>query len=174
MLGDAAHGTIGTKLGHFARICGDFGKDGAIGEAAEGFPDVVQELLNASNANPIGEDNEDGGDYSFDKRKRKLVDENDDRFIDLMDSFCDKTDERLGDISKRISFEHDTSLSRKAIFEALGELGSSLDMEEMILVSHLIINNTKNMYLFFSLHVDGRKTMMHMILAGKFPNMGGE
>ncbi|KAG8390995.1 hypothetical protein BUALT_Bualt01G0142000 [Buddleja alternifolia] len=118
--------------------------------------------------------NAGGSSKSSDKRKRKVVDENEDRFIDLMASFCDKTDERLNDISRRIGFEHDASLSRKAVFEALRDLGSSLDMEGMILVSHLIVNNTKNMDLFFSLPNDGRKTMVHMILEGKFPGMGGD
>ncbi|KAG8377842.1 hypothetical protein BUALT_Bualt08G0075600 [Buddleja alternifolia] len=128
-----------------------FGKDRAMGECAEGFQDVEEEILNNGNGNPNGKDNEDGGDYvpffsntefedlqsmSFsnanvggssktsDKRKRKVVDVNDDRFIDLMSSFCDKTDERLGDISKRIGFEHDASKSRKVIFDALGDLGT--------------------------------------------------
>ncbi|KAG8363805.1 hypothetical protein BUALT_Bualt19G0060500 [Buddleja alternifolia] len=137
-----------------------FGKDSATGEGAEA-------ILKSMNAN-YG-----GSNKSLDKRKRKVVDENDDRFIDPMTSFCDKTNERLGDISRRIGFEHDASLSRKAVYEALGDLGSSLDMEGKILVSHLIVNNTKNMDLFFSLPNDGRKTMVHMILEGKFSGMGG-
>ncbi|KAG8386517.1 hypothetical protein BUALT_Bualt03G0156700 [Buddleja alternifolia] len=160
-----------------------FGKDRATGEGVESFQDVVQENVNTDQFNQSGKDNEDGGFYvpsfnnpQFDdvqsmsfsnanaggsssksggKRKRKVVDENDDRFMDLMTSFCDKTDERLNNISRRIGFEHDASLSRKAVFEALRDLGSSLDMERMILVSHLIVNNTKNMNLFFSLPNDG-------------------
>ncbi|KAG8371718.1 hypothetical protein BUALT_Bualt13G0117300 [Buddleja alternifolia] len=178
-----------------------FGKDRATGECAEGFHDVEEEILSNGNANLNGKDNEDGGDYvpffsnnefedvqsmSFlnanaagsskptDKRKRKVVDVNDDRFIDLMSSFCDKTGERLGDISKHIGFEHDASKSRKAVFDALGDLESSLDIEGMILVVHLIVNNTKNMDLFFSLPNEGRKTMVHMILEGKFPSMDGD
>ncbi|KAG8380564.1 hypothetical protein BUALT_Bualt06G0028700 [Buddleja alternifolia] len=178
-----------------------FGKDRATGEGAEDFADVVEEQVNTGHVNLGGKDNEFGGDYvpfysnpqidecqsmsffnanqggsskSSNKRKRKVVDENDDRFINLMTSFCDKTNERLGDISQRIGFEHDASASRKTVFEELGDLGSSLDMEEMILVSHLIVNNTKNMDLFFSLSKDGRVDMVHMILAGKFPGMGGD
>ncbi|KAG8370403.1 hypothetical protein BUALT_Bualt14G0113300 [Buddleja alternifolia] len=79
------------------------------------------------------------------KEREKNIDENDDRFIDLISSFCDKTDQRLDDISRRIGFEHDASSSRKAVFEAFRDLGSTLDREDMILVSHLIVNNTKNM-----------------------------
>ncbi|KAG8390739.1 hypothetical protein BUALT_Bualt01G0114900 [Buddleja alternifolia] len=177
-----------------------FGKDRATGEGAEGFADVVEEQVHRPHVNLAGKENEFGGDYepfdsnpqvdecqsmsfsnanddgsrkSSNKRKRKVVDENDDRFIDLMTSFCEKTNERLGEISRRIGFEHDASLSRKAVYEALGDLGSSLDMEGMILVSHLIVNNTKNMDLFFSLPKDGRKTMVHMILEEKFAGMGG-
>ncbi|KAG8380355.1 hypothetical protein BUALT_Bualt06G0006900 [Buddleja alternifolia] len=128
-----------------------FGKDRATGECAEGFVDVFDKVqsMSVSNANT-------SGSSKSDKRKRKMVDENDDRFIDLMSSFCDKTDNRLGDISRRIGFEHDASMSRKAVLEALGEV-SSLDMEAMIMVSHLIVNNTKNMDLFFSLSNNGRK-----------------
>ncbi|KAG8379102.1 hypothetical protein BUALT_Bualt07G0053200 [Buddleja alternifolia] len=141
-------------------------KDRATRENAEGFPDVVQQLLNENN-NVVGGnyvptfDNEQidevqsmsfsqantSGSSKNGKRKRKVVDENDDRFIDLMSLFCDKTDDKLGEIYKRIRFEHDASLSRKAVFEAIEEV-ASLDMEEMISVSHLFINNTKNMDLF--------------------------
>ncbi|KAG8377702.1 hypothetical protein BUALT_Bualt08G0060300 [Buddleja alternifolia] len=171
-----------------------FGKDRATGEGAEGFADVVQQLFNKDANLEQGKDVEDGGDYvpifnnshfdkvesmsvsnantsgssKSDKRKRKLVDENDARFIDLMSSFCDKTDNRLEDISRRIGFEHDASISRKAIFEAIGEV-TSLDMESMIMVSQLIVKNTKNMDLFFSLPNNGRKTMVKIILEGKFP-----
>ncbi|KAG8390521.1 hypothetical protein BUALT_Bualt01G0092000 [Buddleja alternifolia] len=140
-----------------------FGKDSSTGECAEGFVDVFDEVQSMfmSNANT-------SGSSKSDKRKRKVVDENDDRFIDLTSSFCEKTDNRLGDISRRIGFEHDASMSRKAVFEALGAV-SSLDIEEMIMVSQLIVNNTKNMDLFFSLPHNGRKTMVKMILEGKFP-----
>ncbi|KAG8382410.1 hypothetical protein BUALT_Bualt05G0074400 [Buddleja alternifolia] len=162
-----------------------FGKDRATSEGAKGFADVrglkILQMLFKSNNPQVDEcqsmsfsnANHGGSNKSSDKRKRKVVDENDDRFIDPMTSFCDKTNERLGDISRRIGFEHDASLSRKVVYEALGDLGSSLDMEGMILVSHLIVNNTKNMDLFFNLPIDGRKTMVHMILEGKFPGMGG-
>ncbi|KAG8367927.1 hypothetical protein BUALT_Bualt16G0123600 [Buddleja alternifolia] len=173
-------------------------KDRATGKDVEGFADVVQQLLNNNVNNEQGKENEEGGDYvpvfnnsQFDevesmsvsyantsdssksqkrKRKRKVVDENDDCFINLMSKFYDKTDDKLGDICKRIRFEHYASLSRKMVFEAIGEV-TSLDMEEMILVSHLIVNNMKNMDLFFSLPNNGRKTMVKMILKGKFPRM---
>ncbi|KAG8371377.1 hypothetical protein BUALT_Bualt13G0081500 [Buddleja alternifolia] len=181
----------GHCLGDWVEI---FGKDRATGEGAEGFADVVQQLFTKDANLEQGKDVEDGGDYVLifnnsrfdevesmsvsnantsgnsksDKRKRKLVDENDARFINLMSSFCDKTDNRLGDISRRIGFEHDASISRKAIFEAIGEV-TSLDMESMIMVSQLIVKNTKNMDLFFNLPNNGRKTMVKMILEGKFP-----
>ncbi|KAG8380409.1 hypothetical protein BUALT_Bualt06G0012400 [Buddleja alternifolia] len=144
-----------------------FGNDRATGENAERFADVVQNLLNNNGVDPVN-NNEAGGDKSNSKGKRKLVDETDDCFMNLMTAFCEKTDERLGDISKRIGFEHDASLSRKAVYKALGEV-ASLDSEDMILVSHLIVNNTKNMDLFFSLPTDGKKTMVRMIVEGKFP-----
>ncbi|KAG8382706.1 hypothetical protein BUALT_Bualt05G0105300 [Buddleja alternifolia] len=161
-------------------------KDRATGENVEGFPDVVQQILN-ENSNVVGGDyvptfdNEQidevqsmsfteantSGSSKSEKRKRKVVDENDDRFIDLMSSFCDKTDEKLGAISRRIGFEHDSSLSTKSVFEAIGQV-ASLEMEEMISLSHLVVNNTKNMDLFFSLPNSGKKTMVKMIVEGRF------
>ncbi|KAG8386823.1 hypothetical protein BUALT_Bualt03G0189000 [Buddleja alternifolia] len=100
-----------------------FGKDRATGEGVEGFADVVEEQVHNPHANLAGKENEFDGGYvlfysnpqvdeyqsmsfsnvnhggssrSLDKRKRKMVDENDDRYVDLMTSFCDKTNERQG------------------------------------------------------------------------------
>ncbi|KAG8387484.1 hypothetical protein BUALT_Bualt02G0026000 [Buddleja alternifolia] len=163
-----------------------FEKDRATGEEVEGFPDVVQQLFNNENLVDTGKGieeeadfeevqsmsfsqaNTDGSTKTNSKRKRKITDENDDGFINLMSSFCDKMDERLGDISRRIGFEHDVSLSRKVVYEAIGAV-CTLGMEDMILVSQLILNNTENMDLFFSLPNDGRVTMVNMMLEGK-PN----
>ncbi|KAG8382613.1 hypothetical protein BUALT_Bualt05G0095700 [Buddleja alternifolia] len=152
----------GFKTGDWEEI---FGNDRVTGENAEGFADVVQNLLNNNGVDPA---NNGGSSKNNSKGKRKLVDETDDCFMNLMAAFFEKNDERLGDISKRIGFEHDASLSRKAVYEALGEV-ASLDTEDMILVSHLIVNNTMNMDLFFSLPTDGKKTMVRMIVEGKFP-----
>ncbi|KAG8377628.1 hypothetical protein BUALT_Bualt08G0052800 [Buddleja alternifolia] len=72
-------------------------RDSATGNTAEGFADVVQQLLNKDINKEKGEDNED----------------------DLMSSFCDKTNDRLSEICRRIEFEHDATLSRKVVFEVL-------------------------------------------------------
>ncbi|KAG8379468.1 hypothetical protein BUALT_Bualt07G0091600 [Buddleja alternifolia] len=69
-------------------------------------------------------------------------------------------------IKLRIGFEHDASSSRKAVFEVLGEVWS-LFMEDIISVSQLIVNNNKNIDLFFSSPSDGRVTMVKIILEGK-------
>ncbi|KAK6118860.1 hypothetical protein DH2020_047398 [Rehmannia glutinosa] len=55
------------------------------------------------------------------KKKRAYDDENSHRFVDLMASFCTKTDARLGDIANRIGFEKDVASSRNATNEENGK-----------------------------------------------------
>ncbi|KAG8371522.1 hypothetical protein BUALT_Bualt13G0096300 [Buddleja alternifolia] len=100
-------------------------------------------------------------------RKRKQADEEDDQFIAAFNSFSDKEDGRLGDISKRLGFEHDASKSRKEVFEALSEV-SGLTMEEQVIVSHYLVNKTQSMDLFFSLPNDAKITMVKLLLEGRF------
>ncbi|KAI3471453.1 hypothetical protein Pfo_031141 [Paulownia fortunei] len=121
--------------------CDTFGKDRATEESAEAFVDIFKTCSISQKrveADKGGENvpffycfNEEA-DYtsincgkssanqkSKSSKKRKEPDVTDNRFIDLMTSFCDKTEVRLGDLAERIKFEHDASASRKVIFEAL-------------------------------------------------------
>ncbi|KAG8371437.1 hypothetical protein BUALT_Bualt13G0087500 [Buddleja alternifolia] len=122
--------------------CQIFGKDRATGENAEAFADVVQDLLHKDHGkedaggdyvpifHPIG--NEEGDSptsicrgastvsgKSKASKKRKSMDDDDNEFMDIMRSYCDKMDSKLGDISRRIGFEHDASNYRKQLFETL-------------------------------------------------------
>ncbi|KAG8379691.1 hypothetical protein BUALT_Bualt07G0115300 [Buddleja alternifolia] len=101
------------------------------------------------------------------KGKRKLVDDSDAEYMSMMGVFCENTDKRLGDISMRIGFEQDASRSRKAVFAALSEMGD-LDIEQRISISKSLVNNTKDLDLFFSLPTVGKPAMVKMMLAGTY------
>ncbi|KAG8364693.1 hypothetical protein BUALT_Bualt18G0025000 [Buddleja alternifolia] len=105
--------------------------------------------------------------YNSSKGKRKLVDDGDAEYMSMMGVFCENKDKQLGDIAMRIGFEQDASRSRKAVFEALAEIGD-LDIEQRILILKFLVNNTKDFDLFFSLPTIGKSTMVKMMLAGTY------
>ncbi|KAH6771362.1 hypothetical protein C2S52_016165 [Perilla frutescens var. hirtella] len=173
--------------------CEIFGKDRTTGEHAETFADVVQDLLqkdeesmHTSTGNDYtqftssNQDEEIGDDFMSMSRegtssstkmkgkgkKRKSLDSLDDRFLDLMNVFCEKTDSRMGELVQRIGFEHDASLSRKKVYKALGNMNHLTD-EEQIFVAKSLCNNTKDLDLFFSLPDEKKVVMVRMILNGK-------
>ncbi|KAH6801342.1 hypothetical protein C2S52_001806 [Perilla frutescens var. hirtella] len=157
--------------------CEIFGKDRATGEHAEAFADVVHDLLHKSQDSPYASNDNEYDPFTYlneeseaapddmsihgegtgssakvtskgKSKKRKVVDSIDDRFIDLMTTFCEKTDSRLGELAKRIGFEHDASMSRKKVFEVLGTMNQLSD-EQQIYVAKYLCNNTKDLDLFF-------------------------
>ncbi|KAG8377356.1 hypothetical protein BUALT_Bualt08G0024600 [Buddleja alternifolia] len=100
--------------------------------------------------------------------KRKSTDDSHTgEYMKMMLWFCENTDAKLGDIAKRIGFEHDASMWRKSVFEELSGI-NQLDMESKIYVAKLLVNNTKDLDLFFSLPVDGKTTMLKMMLDGRY------
>ncbi|KAK6123392.1 hypothetical protein DH2020_042868 [Rehmannia glutinosa] len=92
------------------------------------------------------------------KQKQKYKPKAEDRFINLMEKFCGKTEERLGEIAKRIGFEQDASSSRKSIFDALDTMGF-LSVEEKLVVATQLGNKTKELDIFFSLSDENKATM---------------
>ncbi|KAG8375075.1 hypothetical protein BUALT_Bualt10G0062500 [Buddleja alternifolia] len=145
--------------------CEIFGKDRATGENGEAF---AEELNNADLAQSMSEccGGSSASQKSKSSRKRKTTDDDYDSFMPTLAAFCDKFDARLADISKRIGFEHGALKSRKTIFEALGSI-TWLDMEQKIYVSNILVENTKNMDLFFSLPNDAGAAMVRMMLEGR-------
>ncbi|KAG8367204.1 hypothetical protein BUALT_Bualt16G0048300 [Buddleja alternifolia] len=101
--------------------------------------------------------------------KRKTIDESDhymQMYMNMIGSFCDRTDSRLGEIVMRVGSEHDAKVSRKAVFEALSQI-TSLEMEDKIYVAMELVNNTKKLDLFFSMPVDAQIVMVKMMLQGR-------
>ncbi|KAH6828123.1 hypothetical protein C2S53_014964 [Perilla frutescens var. hirtella] len=95
--------------------------------------------------------------------KRKLVDTTGEKIVDLMGTFCNQTNERLADISKRIGCEFDMSQKRTAVFDALGALGV-LDVSKQISVAQRLCNNNKDLDLFFSLPDFAKVEMVRMLI----------
>ncbi|KAG8383456.1 hypothetical protein BUALT_Bualt04G0015100 [Buddleja alternifolia] len=100
-------------------------------------------------------------------RKRKSTYDSDDAFVELMKAFCDKTDSHLGEIAKRIGFEHDESNARKVVFEALGNM-NNLGEEDKISVSKCFVSDIKHIDLFFSLPDGSKATMVKMIMERRY------
>ncbi|KAG8368383.1 hypothetical protein BUALT_Bualt15G0039800 [Buddleja alternifolia] len=101
--------------------------------------------------------------------KRKTIDDSDhymQMYMNMMGSFCDRTDSRLGEIAMRVGSEHDAKVSRKAVFEALSQI-TSLEMEDRIYVATELVNNTKKLDLFFSMPIDAQTAMVKMMLQGR-------
>lgn len=170
--------------------CEIFGKDRATGEQAEDVMDAVNELFNKSkdtenekevtdDIHILSDDFEDAMkenstyksvNNDTDKRsggkKRKSTDENE-GLCDLLGNFCRSTETRLGDIARRIGYEQDVSAARKEVFEAVGKIGG-LTLQERLVVSKTLVNNTEDLDLFSSLPEDARAEFVHMMLAGKF------
>ncbi|PIN24849.1 hypothetical protein CDL12_02430 [Handroanthus impetiginosus] len=158
--------------------CDIFGKDKATGEHAQDCQDVVESLLNNGN---VGVDDyvPSGFDTNFQlqgsamksastsKKRKSTETSNDDKFFDMMHSFCNRTKSYLGEIAKRIGYEYDTSEARKAVYDALGGL-IKLTMSQKIWVVKQLVNNGKDMDLFFSLPNDARAEMVRMMLSGAF------
>ncbi|KAI3463722.1 hypothetical protein Pfo_020385 [Paulownia fortunei] len=87
-------------------------------------------------------------------------------FVDMITTFVDKQDSRLGDITKWIGYEYDASKARKAIFDALGEV-PSVNLTHKIYVATLLVNNTKDLDLFFSMPTEARVEMVRIKIAGQ-------
>ncbi|XP_012844715.1 PREDICTED: uncharacterized protein LOC105964755 [Erythranthe guttata] len=171
-----------------------FGKDCATGEYAEAFNEAVNNLVHPTKGNEhtvFG-----GDDYSFvdapndefsndlmsiagadsassskskpkSKNKRGRTNDIDARLVDMMSTFFDKADDKLGRIVNKIGFEFDVSESRKKVFDALNPF-EFLSGENKLHVTKVICESTKNMDIFFSVNEDHKAIMVNMILNGRF------
>ncbi|PIM99806.1 hypothetical protein CDL12_27693 [Handroanthus impetiginosus] len=163
--------------------CDIFGKDRATGEHAQNCQDAADSLLNNNNVGGdimclvFGEEEEfmsicqpKGSamkSASTSKKRKSTETSNDNKFFDMMNSFCDRTESHLGEIAKRMGYEYDASEARKAVYDALGDL-TELTMSQKIWVAKQLVNNSKDMDLFFSLPNDARAEMVRIMLSGTF------
>lgn len=130
-----------------------FGKDRANGENSQSFSDAVNNVLNNDSLNPqptVGDEqppetppfnetshanfqsncrgeSSSATNKSKGKKRKSSVDYSDDRFIDTMTVFCDKTDARIGEmtfqmsqVAERIGVNFDAAKKRATLYDTLG------------------------------------------------------
>ncbi|KAK6121015.1 hypothetical protein DH2020_045234 [Rehmannia glutinosa] len=164
----------------FAEILKDvFGTDPQTDEHIDGQNYAPSEPVPRLDKTPDTHSTVEGGDvtlsYQADscasgkskgkKMKRAHDDDNTERFVDLLASFCAKTDARLGDIAYRIGFEQNAASARKAINEALQKI-QFLSTQEKIAVGTKLCSKTKELDYLFSLNDEDKAMMVQMILEG--------
>ncbi|KAL0399934.1 UNVERIFIED_CONTAM: hypothetical protein Sradi_2336700 [Sesamum radiatum] len=100
-------------------------------------------------------------------KRRKIVRETeDDGFSNAVTTFCQSANERLAEMSKKLFTDYIEGEKRAAVFEAVGEV-PGIDMNDQILISDRLVENSKKMDLFFSLPAEARVRMVGMMLNGK-------
>lgn len=82
-------------------------------------------------------------------KKWKFVDK-DDPIYELLGTFCQNIDARLDDIARRIGYEYDIANARNELFSVVGNI-AGLTLHEKLLVSKLLVKDTEDLELFFSL-----------------------
>ncbi|KAK6150734.1 hypothetical protein DH2020_015666 [Rehmannia glutinosa] len=167
-----------------------FGKDRATGEHAEDFTDALNHVLNGQSTPQDDyhvnlENLSDNCEYETETNsncqaestpqmstsgkkgaggKRKSTD-GVDPLYEIMKTFCQSTEARLGDIAKRIGYEYDISFARKEVFGVVGNM-QGLSLRDKLLVSKLLVKNTEDLELFFSLPDEARVEFARMKLSG--------
>ncbi|KAL8054539.1 hypothetical protein ABFX02_04G000300 [Erythranthe guttata] len=110
-----------------------------------------------------------GGKQKTHKRKRNN-DELDTRIVDMMadmtKSFAE-TKTCLGELAQRIGFEHDASITRKNVLEALSPM-PNLSVEDKINVAKVVCNSPQELDIFFGLKDEEKIVMVQMILEGRY------
>ncbi|GFP88504.1 hypothetical protein PHJA_000994100 [Phtheirospermum japonicum] len=168
-----------------------FGKDRATGEHAQGFADAADGTQSDSQPDPttgvntqplkVGEEASAGfrvdeksgtqGESSSATRKRKTKKRNandvvEEHFLDLMESFCAKTEGHLRDLAQRICFQQDAKQQRKAVFDVLNQM-PFLSIEDKLTISTMLFKNNEDLDLFFSISDEYKAVMVKMILEGR-------
>ncbi|XP_012833678.1 PREDICTED: uncharacterized protein At2g29880-like [Erythranthe guttata] len=170
-----------------------FGKSRATGANAQGFVDVVQDLLNGgttsgSNVNqgnssvpkdasvPVeveeySDDNLTSHTGSSTKakttgyKKRKVSELSSviQPLVNMMSTYISDSKEALGDLSKQIGVEHDVSMARKNVFESLAAI-PGLSIDHQIVAANKLVNSTYSMDLFFSMPDEAKHKFAMMLL----------
>ncbi|KAG8388325.1 hypothetical protein BUALT_Bualt02G0113800 [Buddleja alternifolia] len=125
------------------------------------FDDVANELDNNEKGKKKTTLNEATGDHTPPFKNRDW-DEAQSNFVS-----CSDASGSAKNNSSKGKRKLDASRSRKAVFEALAEIGD-LDIEQRISISKSLVNNTKDLDLFFSLPTVGKSEMVKIMLGGTY------
>ncbi|KAH6787392.1 hypothetical protein C2S52_006944 [Perilla frutescens var. hirtella] len=165
---------------HYHHWCEIFGKDRATGENAEDFSSADKDQLDVNNVEFEGNMNdvmpEEENDFvsvcqpassstgkkSKSKRKR-LIDSTGEKLVELMGAFCEETKSGLSDLTKKMGVDYDLQTQRKSVYEALGVI-RHLSVTDKVHVAKKLVNNSKELDLFFSLPDEAKKEMVRQLI----------
>lgn len=99
------------------------------------------------------------------KKRSKLDKGVEVKMMNLMSTWFDKTDTKLGDLVCKMGYD-DVSYMKKKVFESLDELGE-LSMDDRMKVTTVICQKN-DFEIFFSTSMDNRKELVQMILDGRY------
>ncbi|KAG8369809.1 hypothetical protein BUALT_Bualt14G0052400 [Buddleja alternifolia] len=168
-------------------------RDRAAGEHAEDFVEAINQVLGGTDTTQVEKQNEEDLEHQFEGlggfadetetmsacptnsstsgkkskgKKRKSMDGQDPMY-QLMGTFCQNTDVRLGEIAQRIGYDYDVSKARKEIYGVVGKI-EGLSLQHKLKVSRLLAKNTEDLELFLSLDDVGKTEFVQMTLGGQF------
>ncbi|CAA0821306.1 Unknown protein [Striga hermonthica] len=98
--------------------------------------------------------------------KRKALNQWEERFIDVLDSFSQNTKDSLNVVASRLGFEHDAEKKRNAIFESLSNM-HFLSTEAKMVVTMRLCKNPDELSMFFSLSQDNQAVMVKIMHEGR-------
>ncbi|KAK4428345.1 hypothetical protein Salat_1134100 [Sesamum alatum] len=99
------------------------------------------------------------------KRKAKIIVQ-DDGLTNAVNMLCYSANERLGELSQKLFADYEEAEKRSSVYETVGKV-PGLDLNDQILISDWLVENSKKMDLFFSLPEDARACMIALMLEGK-------
>ncbi|KAL0404389.1 UNVERIFIED_CONTAM: hypothetical protein Sradi_2079700 [Sesamum radiatum] len=100
------------------------------------------------------------------KKRKAPADVQDDDLVNAVRTFCDSANARLGELIKKLTGDFEEVEKRSAVYEAVGKV-PGIDLNDQIIISNRLVDNSKKMDLFFSLLNDARARMVELMLKGK-------
>ncbi|CAA0833599.1 Unknown protein [Striga hermonthica] len=97
-------------------------------------------------------------------RKRKSG-QSADPLCEVMKIFAESTGARLEKIANRIGYDYDVSSARKDVYSIVREI-EGLNLQQQLLISKMLVKNTDELDLFFSLDNVARAEFVRMKLTG--------
>lgn len=78
-----------------------------------------------------------------------------------MEAFCEQNKFHLSEFTKKIGVEYDLQTQRKTVYEVLGGIES---VAQKVRLAKLLVNNSQELDLFFSLPNEAKVEMVYQML----------
>ncbi|KAG8374561.1 hypothetical protein BUALT_Bualt10G0008200 [Buddleja alternifolia] len=99
------------------------------------------------------------------KRKRNCVDYQG-TIVDLLGAFVENTKDKLGDIARNLSLEYNISLKQREVFKIVENM-EGLNEDEKLIASQMLVKNSDDLMLFFSLPPERKIKYIRMKFDGR-------